>query len=124
MSEIAGARFGVFEANFQTGELRRQGFQVRISRQPFLLLKALLLSGGRILSHSEIQGVLWPSEIVCNVDHRIKTTLMNLRRILHDVGKWSRWIETLPGFGIRFMADVRFIEPSYPTSPTCDRLKE
>jgi len=53
-------RFGVFEADAVTGELRRQGLRVRLNAQPFQLLLLLLDRPGNLLTREEIASQLWP----------------------------------------------------------------
>ena len=41
-------RFGLFEANLQTGELRKNGVKVPLQGQPFQVCVILLITLGRI----------------------------------------------------------------------------
>ena len=53
-------RFGAFEADAATGELRRQGVRVRLHAQPFQLLLMLVERPGEVVTREEICRVLWP----------------------------------------------------------------
>jgi DNA-binding response OmpR family regulator len=53
-------RFGVFEADLETGELRKNGVKVRLQEQPFVILKLLLAEPGQVVSRERLRNVLWP----------------------------------------------------------------
>jgi DNA-binding response OmpR family regulator len=42
-------RFGLFEADLETGELRKQGMKIRLQDQPFEILAILLRHPGQIV---------------------------------------------------------------------------
>ncbi len=63
MAEMKTARryrFGVFEAEVASGELRRQGVRVKLNAQPFQVLCLLLERPGEVLTREEISRELWP----------------------------------------------------------------
>jgi DNA-binding winged helix-turn-helix (wHTH) protein len=53
-------RFGAFEADVQTGELRKDGVKVKFSGQPFQVLAILLERPGDVVTREELQKRLWP----------------------------------------------------------------
>src|SRR5260370_36710109 len=53
-------RFGIFEVDLQAGELRRQGFRVKLQEQPFQVLIMLLNRPGEVVTREELQKKLWP----------------------------------------------------------------
>jgi DNA-binding winged helix-turn-helix (wHTH) protein len=57
-------RFGVFEANVQTGELTKQGKRIRLQEQPFRLLVLLLEAPGEVVTREELRSRLWPQTTV------------------------------------------------------------
>jgi hypothetical protein len=61
-------RFGAFEADVQTGELRKQGKRVRLQEQPFQLLVMLLEAPGQLVTRDELRSKLWPQTTV-DFDH-------------------------------------------------------
>jgi len=48
-------RFGVFEMDLRTGELRKHGVQVRLQKQPFQVLTMLLEHAGEVVTREELQ---------------------------------------------------------------------
>ena len=61
-------RFGMFEANPQTGELARKGVRVKLQEQPFQLLTLLLENSGEIVSRDTICQRLWPRNTFVDFD--------------------------------------------------------
>jgi DNA-binding winged helix-turn-helix (wHTH) protein len=86
MSESAAARyvirFGVFELDLRTGELRKKGARVRLDGQPIQILALLLERPGELLTHEEIRARLWPDGTVVEFESSIKTALRKLRQAL------------------------------------------
>lgn len=102
-------RFGVFEANAVTGELRRQGTRVRINAQPFELLCLLLEAPGELISREEIARALWPDGTFVDFDHGVNSAVNRLREALGDTAGNPRFVETLSRRGYRFIAPVERI---------------
>lgn len=48
-------RFGVFELEPQTGELRKQGVKIRLQEQPFQILQVLLEQPGKVVTREELR---------------------------------------------------------------------
>ncbi len=99
-------RFGSFELDLETAELRANGRSARLPEQPFQILQMLLLADGRPVSREEIRNRLWPNDTVVEFDRSINTAMMKLRIALGDTGDKSRLIETLPRRGYRLMVPV------------------
>jgi DNA-binding winged helix-turn-helix (wHTH) protein len=51
-------RFGIFEVDPSTGELRRHGSKVKLQEQPFQVLMMLLERPGEIVTREEFQRKL------------------------------------------------------------------
>jgi DNA-binding winged helix-turn-helix (wHTH) protein len=64
-------RFGLFEVNLQTGELRRNGNKVRLQEQPFQLLALLLQKRGEIVTREGLRASLWPSDTFVDFRSRL-----------------------------------------------------
>ena len=77
------ARFGVFELDLRTAELRRNGIKVKLQEQPFRLLAFLLERAGAVVTREELRERLWPSEFV-DFDHSLNTAVRKLREALDD----------------------------------------
>jgi DNA-binding winged helix-turn-helix (wHTH) protein/tetratricopeptide (TPR) repeat protein/TolB-like protein len=99
-------RFGVFEADRQLGELRRQGLQVRLQQQPFRILLILLDNAGELVSRERLRQELWPADTYVDFDHNLNKAMNRLRYVLGDTADNPRFIETLPRRGYRFIAPV------------------
>jgi TolB-like protein/DNA-binding winged helix-turn-helix (wHTH) protein/Tfp pilus assembly protein PilF len=99
-------RFGVFEAALEAGELRKHGFRLKLSEQPFQILAMLLERPGEIVSREELRELLWPRDTFVDFDHGLNNAVMKLREVLGDSSEHPRFIETLPRRGYRFIAPV------------------
>src|SRR5580765_4358001 len=98
-------RFGDFELDRSTDELRRNGTVVPIEPQVFALLALLAENRERLVSRDEIVEKVWDGRVVSDsaLDSRIKSA----RRALGDDGKAQRLIRTVHGQGFRFLGDVQ-----------------
>jgi cholera toxin transcriptional activator len=105
-------RFGAFEADAGTGELRRHGMLVRLNGQPFQLLLLLLERNGQLLTREEIARVLWPDGTVVDFDHGVNSAINRIREALGDSAADARFVQTLARRGYRFVAPVEFIDIS------------
>jgi TolB-like protein/DNA-binding winged helix-turn-helix (wHTH) protein len=99
-------RFGVFEVNFRSRELRKQGSKIKLQEQPFQILAMLLERPGDVLTREEICQKLWASDTFVDFDHSLGTAIKKLRQALGDDAETPRYIETLPRRGYRFIAPV------------------
>jgi cholera toxin transcriptional activator len=104
-------RFGVFEVDSTTGELRRQGVRVKLHSQPFQLLFMLLERPGEVLTREEICRELWSEETFVDYEHGVNSTVNRLREALGDKASNPRFVETLARRGYRFLAQVERIPP-------------
>ncbi len=100
-------RFGVFEADPQTGELRKQGRRVPLQGQPFDILIMLLERPGQLVSRTEIRERLWPDGTFVDFDHSLNTAVNKIRDVLGDSAASPRFVETLARRGYRFIAPVQ-----------------
>jgi Tol biopolymer transport system component/DNA-binding winged helix-turn-helix (wHTH) protein len=98
-------RFGDFEADLRTGELRKDGVKLRFSGQPFQVLAFLLERPGDVVTREELQKRLWPDTFV-DAERNLNTAVNKIREILGDSAENPRFVETLPRRGYRFIAPV------------------
>ena len=77
-------RFGVFEADLRSGELRKNGAKVKIQDLPFRALKLLLSRPNEILTREELRRALWPEDVFVDFDHGISSAINRLRDALGD----------------------------------------
>ena len=101
-------RFGAFEADVQTGELRKQGKRIRLQDQPFQLLVMLLEAPGQVVTRDELRGKLWPQTTV-DFDHGLNKAISKIREALGDSPEHPRFVETVARRGYRFLADVAVV---------------
>jgi cholera toxin transcriptional activator len=104
-------RFGIFEADARTGELRRQGLRVKLHAQPLQLLFLLLERPGELLTREEISRELWPDGTFVDYEHGVNSAVNRIREALGDKASSPRFIETLARRGYRFVAPVERIMP-------------
>ena len=102
-------RFGTFELDTHSGELRRSGTKVRLQDQPFLVLRKLLESAGTLVSREDLHAVLWPADTFVDFDTSLNTAIKRLREVLGDSADTPVFIETVPRRGYRFLAPVQVI---------------
>jgi TolB-like protein/DNA-binding winged helix-turn-helix (wHTH) protein/tetratricopeptide (TPR) repeat protein len=111
-------RFGVFEADIQSGELTRRGRRVRLQEQPFNVLVMLLQRPGELVTREELHSRLWPDTTV-DFDHGLNKAISKVREVLADSARSPRFIETVSRRGYRFIGDVVAAAPSAnETDPT------
>src|SRR6201987_1026088 len=99
-------RFGVFELDASTGELRRNGTLIKLQEQPARILLLLLENAGQMVTREQLRQHLWPSDTFVDFDHSLNTAVMKLREALGDSAEKPLYIETIPKKGYRFVAPV------------------
>ena len=109
-SESAGkARFGAFEFNLKSGELRRDGIRIKLPDQSADILAALLERPGELVAREELRARLWPADTFVDFDHGLNNATNRLRDALGDSAEEPRFVETLPRRGYRFVAAVETV---------------
>jgi Tol biopolymer transport system component/DNA-binding winged helix-turn-helix (wHTH) protein len=104
-SPLRLVRFGAFEADLRTGELRKNGIKLKFSGQPFQVLAILLERPGEVVTREELQERLWPDTFV-DVERNLNTAVNKIREVLGDSAETPRFVETLPRRGYRFIAPI------------------
>ena len=100
-------RFSSFEADPQSGELRKNGVRLRIQDQPFQILLKLLERPGQVVTREELKAALWSADTFVDFDNGLNMAVKRLREVLADDADLPRFIETLPRRGYRFIAAVQ-----------------
>jgi TolB-like protein/DNA-binding winged helix-turn-helix (wHTH) protein/Flp pilus assembly protein TadD len=119
---VNSVRFGVFEFDPRSGELRKHGIRIKLQEQPCQILAFLLERRGEMVTREELRRRLWPSDTFVDFDHSLNTAVMRLREALNDSSENSRFIETLPRRGYRFVAP--FEETSASVNETSSQTVE
>lgn len=96
-------RFGVYEADVRSGELRKHGIRLRLQDQPFQVLVMLLERPGELVTREELRARLWPADTFVDFDHGLNTAVNKLREVLGDSAANPRFIETLARRGYRYV---------------------
>ena len=104
-------RFGQFEMDEKTGELRKDGTKIRLQEQPLQILQILLEHPGELVAREDLRKRVWPSNTFVDFDHGINNAIKRLREALADTGETPRYIETLPRRGYRFLHAVATTSP-------------
>ena len=104
-------RFGVFEVNEATGELRKQGVRIKLHSQPFQILVMLLERPAELVTREEMRQRLWGEDTFVDFDHGLNTAVNKLREALGDLASQPRHVETVSGKGYRFIAPVTLAGP-------------
>src|ERR1700719_491454 len=99
-------RFGTFEVNLQTGELRHAGQKLKLQEQPFQVLATLLERPGEVVTRDELRSRLWPEDTFVDFDHSLNAAIKRLRDALGESADAPVFIETLARRGYRFIAPV------------------
>ena len=115
-SVSAVIRFGPFDADLQTQELRKHGVRLRLPRQSFQILKMLLERPGSLITREELRQVLWASDTFVDFDHGLNAAVNRLREVLGDSADEPRMVETLPRRGYRFIGEIA-LPPTAPEPP-------
>ena len=103
-------RFGVFEIDVRSGELRKQGHKIRIEGQPLQILICLLENPGELVTREELHRKLWPADTYVNFEHGLNAAVKRLRQALNDSADNPRFVETLPRRGYRFLAPIQAVD--------------
>jgi TolB-like protein/DNA-binding winged helix-turn-helix (wHTH) protein/Tfp pilus assembly protein PilF len=110
-------RFGVFEVDLRTGELRKHGLRIRLQEQPFQVLATLLERAGQVVTREELQKKLWPADTFVDFDHGLNKAVNKIRDALGDSAESPRFVETVARRGYRFLAEVKAADEAPVRSP-------
>jgi DNA-binding winged helix-turn-helix (wHTH) protein len=115
-------RFGVFEFNPQTGELRKHGLKIKFKPQASRILSLLLQYPGKIYTRQELQQHLWRDNTLVDFGRSLYKGIHIIRGTLGDSATAPRYIETVAGRGYRFIPIPQ--EPSKPRRRRRNGCKE
>jgi DNA-binding winged helix-turn-helix (wHTH) protein len=111
-------RFGVFEANLRSGELRREGIKVRLQDLPFRALTYFVTHPETVISREEFRQALWPADVFVDFDQGISSAIRRLREALGDSADNPIFIQTIERRGYRWIAPLHFSKTETgPTAP-------
>lgn len=107
-------RFGLYELDLDTRELRKSGVRIKLPEQPFLVLEMLLDRPGAIVTREELKKKLWPVDTFVDFDLSLNSAVKKLRQALNDDSDNPRYIETLYRRGYRFIGSVNGTNGNVP----------
>jgi TolB-like protein/DNA-binding winged helix-turn-helix (wHTH) protein/Tfp pilus assembly protein PilF len=105
-SEDSAIRFGGFELALKSGELRKDGVQVKLQNQPFRVLVFLASHAGELVTREELRQQIWQADTFVDFEHGLNFCIKQIRTALGDSAQSPVYIETLPRRGYRFIAPV------------------
>jgi DNA-binding winged helix-turn-helix (wHTH) protein len=100
------ARFGEYELDLTTSELRRAGRLVPLERQPSKALALLVSRAGRLVERADLRRCIWSEGIHVDFERGLNYCIREIRRVLEDGARMPRFVETIPRHGYRFIATV------------------
>jgi DNA-binding winged helix-turn-helix (wHTH) protein len=109
-------QFGEFMVDCRAGELYRRGKKIKVQFQPMQILLALLEKPGDIVTREELRQKIWPADTFVDFEHSLNTAIKKLRQALGDRAGKSKFVETLPRRGYRFLPAVESSEEK-PAKP-------
>ena len=117
-------RFGDYELDRRTLELRKAGQKIKLAPQPARVLRLLVSRPGELVSRDEIRRELWGEATFVDFERNLNYCVNCVRDVLGDTAQSPRYIETLPRRGYRFVAPVErqrpFVEPTLAVLPFAD----
>jgi len=117
-------RFGPFEADLESGELRKGGLRIKVQGQPMRVLAALLERPGELVTREELRQLLWPDVVYLDFEHGLNMAVKKLRAALNDSSETPRYIEnsSWPASRLRqshFRTPMNGVDRVPPSSPFC-----
>ena len=102
-------RFRDFELDVSACELRRLGRPVKLGRQPMDVLILLVERRRQFVPRGDIVEQLWGKDVFVDVETGVNTAISKIRQALRDSADVPEFVETVPGRGYRFIADVEVV---------------
>jgi DNA-binding winged helix-turn-helix (wHTH) protein/Tol biopolymer transport system component len=116
VSAPAKYRFGTFELDRATAELRKRSIRIKLQEQPYRILCLLLDSPGEVILRDTLSAALWPEDTFVEFEQSLNAAVAKLRQALGDSAENPRYVETVPRRGYRFIAPVEAIAFSEPAA--------
>ncbi|HYP09713.1 MAG TPA: winged helix-turn-helix domain-containing protein, partial [Bryobacteraceae bacterium] len=109
-------RFGPFELDTSTGELRKHGVRIRLQEQPFRLLLRLLQTPGEAVTREELIRAIWTDGTFVDYERGLNAAVTRIRQALTDSAERPRYVETVARKGYRFIAPVEEVVAAPPAT--------
>jgi DNA-binding winged helix-turn-helix (wHTH) protein/uncharacterized DUF497 family protein len=101
-------RFGIFEMDLDSEELKKNGTKLKLRSQPFRMLATIAERDGNVVTYEELRTQFWPSVVIENYKHSLGNSMLEIRKVLNDSAENPLYIKTVPR-GYRFLVPVEFI---------------
>ena len=116
-------RFGQFELDLATRELRKNGLRIRIQEQQARILEALIERAGELVTREDLRERLWPADTFVDFERSLNAAVAKLRQVLADSAEQPRYVETVARRGYRFVAPVQACAPAQESAePSSDSI--
>src|SRR5712671_644776 len=99
-------RFGVFELDTTTGELRKSGMLLKLQPQPAKVLVLLASRPNELITREQIKEALWGQDTFVDFEQGLNSCARQIRTSLGDDPDNPRFIQTVPRRGYRFIAPI------------------
>src|SRR4029079_12367889 len=113
-------RFGMFELDLRTGELRKNGLLVKLQQQPFKVLSLLAAQGGELVTRDDMRLEVWGGDTYVDFDQGLNFCIKQIRSALGDQADCPRYVETLPRRGYRVIAPHEAVPAEPEPVPAAD----
>jgi len=112
--EASVMRFGPYEIDLDSGDLRKFGYRIKLQPKSFLVLRTLLQAPGEMVTREELRVQLWPENTFVEFESSLNVAVRRLREALNDEAQGPAYVETVPRHGYRF---IGVLEPVAATAP-------
>lgn len=118
MTNSGRYRFGSFEFDTASLELRRAGVLVRLQSQPAQVLSCLIMQAGQVVSREVLCEAVWHAETFVDFERGLNFCIAQIRSSLADDSTDPRYVRTIPKRGYQFIAPVeQVLLPSVDVIP-------
>ena len=118
---LSVVRFGDFEVDLRSRELRKRGVRIALQGRPLQVLEALLRTPGQLVTRETLRQELWGSDTFVDFEAGLNAAVRRLREALGDAADVPRFVETLPRRGYRFIAPVQAVVAPHCLQPNRPR---
>jgi TolB-like protein len=103
-SPLPVIRFGGFELDTATSELRKSGRTIPLRPQACRVLTVLANRAGELVTRTDLRDAIWGADRFVDFEHGLNLCIRQIREALGDNAGTQRYIQTLPRRGYRFVA--------------------
>lgn len=121
--EAGRFRFGLFEFDAASLELRREGVLVRLQSQPAQVLAILIKHADEIVSRDDLRQAVWGDKTFVDFEAGLNFCISQLRSALHDDSARPVYIRTMPKSGYQFIAPVQRVSALRPDQPKIENAR-